>query len=96
MSKSPLQAPRGTRDFYPDELRRRDWLFGHYLDRWKEILFTVSGTPGLDWKNLKAVNRFLGKFYQTLDSPQDREKEIVNACREWPPGPDDHMMPFEK
>jgi histidyl-tRNA synthetase len=27
---STLQAPRGTRDFYPEDLRRRDWLFGHF------------------------------------------------------------------
>ncbi|MDJ0848699.1 MAG: histidine--tRNA ligase [Myxococcota bacterium] len=25
-----LQAPRGTRDFYPEELRLRSWLFGHF------------------------------------------------------------------
>ena len=25
-----LQPPRGTRDFYPEDLRRRDWLFGHF------------------------------------------------------------------
>jgi histidyl-tRNA synthetase len=29
-SRQPLQPPRGTRDFYPEELRRRDWLFGHF------------------------------------------------------------------
>jgi histidyl-tRNA synthetase len=30
VTKQPLQPPRGTRDFYPEELRRRDWLFGHF------------------------------------------------------------------
>ena len=30
MSKSTLQAPRGTRDFYPEDLRFREWLFGHF------------------------------------------------------------------
>jgi histidyl-tRNA synthetase len=30
VSKPSLQAPRGTRDFYPEDLRRRDWLFGHF------------------------------------------------------------------
>ena len=27
---SSLQPPRGTRDFYPEDLRRREWLFGHF------------------------------------------------------------------
>jgi len=30
VSKGNLQAPRGTRDFYPDEMRRRSWLFDHF------------------------------------------------------------------
>jgi histidyl-tRNA synthetase len=25
-----LQAPRGTRDFYPEDLRLRAWLFEHF------------------------------------------------------------------
>jgi histidyl-tRNA synthetase len=27
---SDLQAPRGTRDFYPEDLRLRSWLFDHF------------------------------------------------------------------
>ena len=30
MSRIELQPPRGTRDFYPEELRLRSWLFGHF------------------------------------------------------------------
>ena len=33
MSKTDLQAPRGTRDFYPEDLRLRSWLF----DRFREV-----------------------------------------------------------
>jgi histidyl-tRNA synthetase len=29
-SGSPLQPPRGTRDFYPEDLRFREWLFDHF------------------------------------------------------------------
>ncbi len=29
-SASPLQPPRGTRDFYPEDLRFREWLFDHF------------------------------------------------------------------
>jgi hypothetical protein len=27
-----LQPPRGTRDFAPDEMRLRNWLFGHFRE----------------------------------------------------------------
>jgi len=30
VAKSHLQPPRGTRDFYPEDLRLREWLFGHF------------------------------------------------------------------
>ena len=30
MSKKALQPPRGTRDFYPEDFRRREWLFDHF------------------------------------------------------------------
>ncbi len=33
MSKPNLQAPRGTRDFYPEDLRQRGWLF----ERFREV-----------------------------------------------------------
>jgi histidyl-tRNA synthetase len=33
VSKTDLQAPRGTRDFYPEDLRLRSWLF----DRFREV-----------------------------------------------------------
>ena len=33
MSKAEQQAPRGTRDFYPEDLRLRSWLF----DRFREV-----------------------------------------------------------
>ena len=33
MSKPDLQPPRGTRDFYPEDLRLRSWLF----DRFREV-----------------------------------------------------------
>jgi histidyl-tRNA synthetase len=30
MSRSTFQNVRGTRDFYPEELRQREWLFDHF------------------------------------------------------------------
>ena len=32
MARSDLRAPRGTRDFYPEDLRFQDWLFGHFRE----------------------------------------------------------------
>ena len=30
MAADPLKPPRGTRDFYPEDLRLREWLFDHF------------------------------------------------------------------
>jgi histidyl-tRNA synthetase len=30
VSQRHLQPPRGTRDFYPEDMRLRSWLFGHF------------------------------------------------------------------
>ena len=30
VSRPPLQAPRGTRDFYPEQHRQREWLFDRF------------------------------------------------------------------
>ena len=27
-----LSPPRGTRDFFPEDLRYRNWLFGHFRE----------------------------------------------------------------
>ena len=45
MSKSQLQAPRGTRDFYPDEMRLRKWLFGHFHEVARSFGFEEVDAP---------------------------------------------------
>jgi histidyl-tRNA synthetase len=32
VAESELRPPRGTRDFYPEDLRRRTWLFDHFRE----------------------------------------------------------------
>ena len=45
MAKTELQAPRGTRDFYPDEMRRRNWLFGHCREVSRQFAFADAILP---------------------------------------------------
>ena len=75
-----------------------DWdsLFTAFLDMQDDLLSMVGETPGLDRKSTRSVNRFLDKFFRILETPEDRNAEIVNHCQAWPPDPDDHMRPFDK
>ena len=52
MSKASLQAPRGTRDFYPEDLRRRDWLFEHFRAVARAFAFEEVDAPVLELEEL--------------------------------------------
>ena len=45
VSKEPLQAPRGTRDFYPANLRVRNWLFAPFLATAPPFTFSAISAP---------------------------------------------------
>lgn len=45
VSKSQLQAPRGTRDLYPDDMRFRKWLFGHFREVARRFGFEEVDAP---------------------------------------------------
>src|SRR5258705_283493 len=49
---SPLQPPRGTRDFYPDDLRFRDWLFDHFRAVSRSFGFESVDAPVLEYEEL--------------------------------------------
>jgi histidyl-tRNA synthetase len=49
---SPLQPPRGTRDFYPDELRFRDWLFDQFRAVSRSFGFESVDAPVLEYEEL--------------------------------------------
>ncbi len=51
-SGSPLQPPRGTRDFYPEDLRFRDWLFEHFRAVSREFGFEGVDAPVLEFAEL--------------------------------------------
>ena len=66
MSKPSLQAPRGTRDFYPEDLRRRDWLFEHFRAVARAFAFEEVDAPVLESEELftrKAGEEIVEQLY---------------------------------
>ncbi len=47
-----LQPPRGTRDFYPEELRLRNWLFGHFRAVARRFGYDEGDAPILEHEEL--------------------------------------------
>ena len=66
MSKSNLQPPRGTRDFYPEDFRRREWLFDHFRAVARSFGFEGVDAPVLEHEELftrKAGEEILDQLY---------------------------------
>ena len=66
MSKSSLQAPRGTRDSYPDDFRRREYLFGHFREIAKRFGFEEVDAPIVEHAELftrKAGEEIVDQLY---------------------------------
>jgi histidyl-tRNA synthetase len=66
VSKTSLQAPRGTRDFYPEDLRRRDWLFEHFRAVARSFAFEEVDAPVLESAELftrKAGEEIVEQLY---------------------------------
>jgi len=75
-----------------------DWdaLFEFFLDRQETLLSMVAEIPGLKKQSIKVANRFLERFFSTLQSSKSREKKIVSQCQSWPPSAIDHTTPDHK
>jgi len=61
-----LQAPRGTRDFYPEELRLRAWLFEHFRAVGRAFGFEEVDAPVLEHEELftrKAGEEIVEQLY---------------------------------
>jgi histidyl-tRNA synthetase len=61
-----LQAPRGTRDFYPEDLRLRSWLFGHFREVAREFGYEEVDAPVLEHAELfirKAGEEIVDQLY---------------------------------
>jgi histidyl-tRNA synthetase len=66
MGQSPLQTPRGTRDFYPDELRLRSWLFAHFREIARRFAFEEVDAPVVEHEELftrKAGEEIVDQLY---------------------------------
>ena len=61
-----LQAPRGTRDFYPDDMRRRNWLFDHFRQIANRFGFEEVDAPVVEHAELftrKAGEEIVDQLY---------------------------------
>jgi histidyl-tRNA synthetase len=66
VSRAPLQPPRGTRDFYPDDFRRREWLFDHFRAVARAFGFEGVDAPVLEHEELftrKAGEEIVEQLY---------------------------------
>ena len=66
MAKSSLQAPRGTRDFYPEEMRLRSWLFEHFRQVASNYAFEEVDVPIVEHAELftrKAGEEIVDQLY---------------------------------
>jgi histidyl-tRNA synthetase len=66
VSKQAIQAPRGTRDFYPADLRFREWLFGHFRAVARSFGFEEYDAPVLEHEELftrKAGEEIVDQLY---------------------------------
>jgi histidyl-tRNA synthetase len=66
VSSQSFQAPRGTRDFYPEELRLRSWLFEHFRATAALFGFEEVDAPVLEQAELftrKAGEEIVDQLY---------------------------------
>jgi histidyl-tRNA synthetase len=66
VAKKDLQPPRGTRDFYPDEFRVREWLFHQFRETARRFAFEEVDAPMLEHAELfmrKAGEEIVGQLY---------------------------------
>jgi hypothetical protein len=78
----PLQSNRQRlyRGFCHPDL---DWdeLFQRFIDKKAQVFELLDSTPGLTRRAQKSTRKFLNEFYEILDSPKLRQRNIVDACR---------------
>jgi len=59
------------------------------------VLDLTDRLPGLNGNSKRWVKRYLGSFYSTLASEDERKEQISGACRPWPPSAVDHTAPLD-
>jgi len=66
VGRDTIQPPRGTRDFYPEDQRRRDWLFAHFRAVSRQFGFEEVDAPILEHEELftrKAGEEIVEQLY---------------------------------
>jgi histidyl-tRNA synthetase len=66
VSKQGLQPPRGTRDFYPEDMRFREWLFDHFRAVARSFGFEEIDAPIVEHAELftrKAGEEIVDQLY---------------------------------
>jgi histidyl-tRNA synthetase len=66
VAKNLLQPPRGTRDFYPEDMRHRTWLFDHFHAVARSFGFEEVDAPVLEHEELftrKAGEEIVDQLY---------------------------------
>mmetsp|Transcript_3823 Transcript_3823/g.4312 ORF Transcript_3823/g.4312 Transcript_3823/m.4312 type:complete len:517 (-) Transcript_3823:534-2084(-) len=74
-----LEPCPGTRDFYPDEMRFRNWLFGHFKEVANITGFQEYDAPVLEHQELykrKAGEEITAQMYAFLDK-SDPPREVT-------------------
>ena len=69
-----LDPPSGTRDFYPPDMRLRNWLFGHWRAVARQFSFEEYDAPVLEHVQLyerKAGEEIVGQMYNFRDKEDD-------------------------
>ena len=65
-----LNPPRGTRDFFPEDMRLRNWLFEHFRETARLFAFEEYDAPVLESLELftrKAGEEIVGQIYHFED-----------------------------
>lgn len=64
-----------------------DWkaLFDRFSGLREAFMTLLSKTPGLGRGDRRVAGVYLDTFFDTLDSPELRQRNIINACQPWPP-----------
>lgn len=72
-----------------------DWetLYDRFQKREQAILKLTRTVPGMSRRSTRSTIRFLEKFFDLLNDPADRQRQISGQCLEWPPGSEDHLRP---
>jgi hypothetical protein len=75
-----------------------DWpsLFLEFRHMQAALLALPGEIPELGKTEQKSAVRYLKKFFTILNSTEQAEKKIINACQAWPPSPVDHTTPENK